>query len=307
MVKDKQEKSNEEVKLLKPKNDIVFQSLFNKTNEQITKNFVQALLDEKIENIVINEDKDLLRERPEEKLGILDLQVDVNNNEKIDVEIQLIERKKFAERLLFYFSRLYQSQIKRGEDYSKAKRVVLIAILDYRLSLTERVEQMETIWELRERMNPELLLTNSIEIRIIELEKVKKMYKKDKENKKVQWILFLDDPNSKEVKEIMEDNKEIKEATVTVRKMSEDEKLARLAELREKAIMDEKAIYAAGLDRGIEQGIEKGKKSGIKEGEKRKSKEIIQRLIDKKMTIKQIADIVGVEIGEVEKIIKEEN
>lgn len=100
------EKTNEEVKLLKPKNDIVFQSLFNQNNEKITKAFVQALIDEKIEKIVINQDKELLRERPNDKLGILDLQVDVNNNEKIDVEIQLIEKENFAERLLFYFSRL---------------------------------------------------------------------------------------------------------------------------------------------------------------------------------------------------------
>ena len=209
MARNKQEKSKEEVKLLKPKNDIVFQSLFNKNNERITKNFVQALLDEKIENIIINEDKELVRERPGDKLGILDLQVDVNNNEKIDVEIQLIERENFAERLLFYFSRLYQSQIKRGEDYSIAKRVVIIAILDYQLNLTEKLERMETIWQLREKFESELLLTTSIEIRIIEINKVRKMYEKDKENKKLQWILFINDPNSKEVKEIMENNKDI--------------------------------------------------------------------------------------------------
>ena len=128
-------------------------------------------------------------------------------------------------------------------------------------------------------------------LRIIELDKVKKMYQKNKGNKKAQWILFLDDPNSKEVKEIMEDNKDIKEATVTVRKMSEDEKLARLAELREKAIMDEKAIYRAGLKRGINQ----------------KNKEIIQKLVNKKMTIEEIADIIGLEIVEVEKIIEKKN
>lgn len=153
---------------------------------------------------------------------------------------------------------------------------------------------METIWELRERMNPELLLTNSIEIRIIELDKVKKMYEKDKENKKLQWILFLDDPNSKEVKEIMEDNKDIKEATVTVRKMSEDEKLARLAELREKAIMDEKAIYAAGLERGETAGIEKGKKE--------KSLEIAKELLKEGMSKEKVAKIVELDIKELKEL-----
>ena len=58
--------------------------------------------------------------------------------------------------------------------------------------------------------------------------------------------MFLDNPNTEEVGKIMEENKEIKEAVVEVHKMSKDEKLRKLAELREKAIMDEKEIYSTG-------------------------------------------------------------
>ena len=58
--------TKKDVKLLKPKNDIVFQSLFNQNNEKITKAFVQALIEEKIDKIVINQDKELLREKPDD-------------------------------------------------------------------------------------------------------------------------------------------------------------------------------------------------------------------------------------------------
>ena len=44
----------EEVKLLQPKIDIVFQSLFNAKNKEITKSFIEALLEEKVNSIVIN-------------------------------------------------------------------------------------------------------------------------------------------------------------------------------------------------------------------------------------------------------------
>lgn len=47
-----EQESKEKVKLLKPKNDIVFQCLFNQNNERITKAFVQALLDKQIEKIL---------------------------------------------------------------------------------------------------------------------------------------------------------------------------------------------------------------------------------------------------------------
>ena len=54
----------------------------------------------------------------------------------------------------------------------------------------------------------------------------------------------------------MKENEEIKEASVEVKKLSKDEKLQRLAFLREKAILDEKSIYGAGLEDGVKQGIE---------------------------------------------------
>ncbi len=50
-----------EKKLLQPKYDVVFQRLFNKDNERITKSFVEALLEKKVDKIIINDDKELLR------------------------------------------------------------------------------------------------------------------------------------------------------------------------------------------------------------------------------------------------------
>ena len=288
----KSNKTKENVKLLKPKNDIVFQNLFTKNNVGITKAFAEALLEEKIDKISINEDKELLRENPNDKLGILDLEIDVNNTEKVDVEIQLVDKKNFVQRLLFYFSKLYQSQIKKGSNYMDAKRVVLIAIIDYPFDLTESIEEMETIWQIMEKTHRNLVLTNYFELHILELEKVRNTYLKDKNNEKAQWMLFLDDPNSMEVQEIMEDNKEIKEATVVVRKMSEDEKMQRLADLREKAIMDEKAIYEAGIDKGIKQGIEK------------REKEIIENMLSANMSIEQIAKLTGIALEKVQSIAK---
>ena len=62
------ENENTTQKLLKPKNDIVFQSLFTKNNAKITKAFVEALIGRKVKNIEINNEKELQREKPEDKL-----------------------------------------------------------------------------------------------------------------------------------------------------------------------------------------------------------------------------------------------
>ena len=280
--------------MLKPKNDIVFQSLFNKSNENITKNFVESLLEEKVYKIRINEEKELYRENPEEKLGILDLELDVNDNEKVDVEIQLINKNNFVDRLLYYFSKLYASTVNIGKEYKESKRVVIIAILDYEFEKTKEIEEMETKWKIMCRKHPELELTNKMEIHIIELSKMRKSYYKNKEDKKSQWLMFIDDPNSKEVKEIMEKNEEIKEAIIEVHKMSEEEKIQRLADLREKARMDETAIR--------DYGIEKGRKEGRKEGEKNKSIEIARKMKLKNIPLEQIIEMTGLTKEEIEKL-----
>ena len=277
-------------KTLKPKNDVVFQRLFCKDNPEITKAFVEALLDEKVSKMIINDDKELLSEKLDLKSGSLDLQVDIKDNEKIDVEIQLIERENFAERLLFYFSQLYIRGIKRGDSYLTAKKVVVIAIIDYKLKLETENKKMETIWHITEDNNPKIRLTNKFEIHILELGKVKEEYRKNKENKKAQWLLFLDNPELKEVEEIMESNKKVKEAVIKVREMSEDEKLQRLADLREKAIMDEKAIYQAGLNNGKE------------EGRVETMKEVAKKLLKQNMKIENVSEITGLTIEEIEKL-----
>ena len=287
-------KKEKEVKLLQPKIDIVFQSLFNKKNEEITKSFIEALLDEKVNSIEINDTKELTRDKPMNKLGILDLELDINNKEKVDVEVQLLKNDEFIHRLLYYWSRLYSKQMQRGEEYIKAKRVVIIAIVDFEIDITKELRRMETIWNIREKEKTEKMLTDLLEIRIINLRRVREAYQKDKENKKNQWVMFLEDPNSKEVKEIMEKNEDVKKAIITVKEMSEDEKMEKLAELREKAIRDEKALYNTG--------IREGKELGREEGEQRKTKEIAKKMLSKGIRVKEIIELTGLTEEEIEEL-----
>lgn len=79
------------------------------------------------------------------------------------------------------------------------------------------------------------------------------------------------------------------------------EKLERLAFLRQKAIMDEKAIYAAGLDNGEMSG----KEEGIKEWEKKNQLEIAKRIKAKNMDVNTIMEITQLTKEEIEKNIKQ--
>ena len=163
---------------------------------------------------------------------------------------------------------------------------------------------METIWNIREKENPEKVLTDLLEIRIINLKRIREAYQKDKESKKNQWVMFLEDPNSREVQEIMEKNEDVKKAVVTVREMSEDEKMERLAELRQKAIMDEKALYNTGIREGKELGRAEGEKigraTGKEEGKHENKIEVIKRMLNANLGIDLIKECTNATDEEIE-------
>jgi len=72
--------------------------------------------------------------------------------------------------------------------------------------------------------------------------------KEDEAGELMDWLMFLQNPNSERVKEKMGTNKELREAKEKLQGISEDEYMQRIAELRQKAIMDEKAIRDKGYD-----------------------------------------------------------
>ena len=244
-------KENRAIKILSPKLDIVFGALFGeKGNEKITKQFLEKILDKKIGEIDLNQNEILRREFKEDKLGILDILAKIDKKEQCNIELQIVDRKNIIERILYYWSRLYSRQIKAGEDYKILEKTIIILITDYEIEETKGLKYHSS-WKIIEEKNRKIVLTDRLEIHIIEIPKTK-----GQENEKdelLDWIYFLEDPNSERVEKSMKKNKELKEAKEKLIQISADEKMQRIADLRQKAIMDEKAIYDKGIDVGIQQ------------------------------------------------------
>ena len=131
-------------------------------------------------------------------------------------------------------------------------------------------------------------MTDKFELDIIELLKIK-----GRENEKDQlldWLIFLENPESERVTRKMEENENLKEAVEKLDRISEDEKMQRIIELREKAIRDEHAIYAKGLDDGVEKGA------------REKQIEIAKSMLKENMDIEIIIKITGLTKEEIEKL-----
>ena len=142
-------------------------------------------------------------------------------------------------------------------------------------------------------------MTDKLEIHIIEILKAIKEYRNNKENEVLQLMMFLNEPESMEVEEIMKENKEIEQAKITLRELSEEEENQRIAELREKHILDTQDIY--------ETGIEKGIALGKKEGRKEEKISLTKKLLDMNIPIEKIEEITEMKKEEIEKIKNDKN
>jgi len=93
----------------------------------------------------------------------------------------------------------------------------------------------------------------------------------------LQWMMFLDNPENKEVDQIMEENEDIKEAKDELDKISQDDLLRRMALKADLAKRDhEQLMYEAkrdGTEQGFKIGHEEGVRQGLKEGREKGLKE----------------------------------
>ena len=295
------EQQNKKIKRYPPKMDIIFQEIFGEVgSENITKDFLEKILKRKIEKISLDKNPILRRELKDDKLGVLDIVTELDGKEKCNIEMQLIDKNNIIERMLYYWSKMYTRQIKAGDDYNKLEKTIVILIADFNIKGLEEVEYHST-WKIIETNSvKKLILTDKFELDIIELSKIK-----GRENEKDQlldWLVFLENPESERVARKMEENENLKEAVEKLDRISEDEKMQRIIELREKAIRDEHAIYAKGVDDGIEKGIQKGFEDGKEKGAKEEKLQIAKNMLKENMDIEIIIKVTGLTKEEIEKI-----
>ena len=268
-------------KTLSPKLDVVFQALFGEVgNERITKAFLQEILKEKIDKIELNVNPILRRETIEDKMGVLDVAAKINNKQNVDIEMQMISNEKLPERILYYWARLFSKGIKKGEDYEKLEKTIAILITNEKIEKFEKLKY-HTEWKIFEKENKKEMLTDKLEIHIIQLEKIEER-SQESNDKLLDWLYFLINPNSRRVKEKMAENEELKEAKEKLDKITEDERMQQLAWWREKAIYEENTRINSSYKRGI--------------------RDTAKKMKEKNISIETIVEITGLTKEEIEKI-----
>ena len=287
--------------LLSPKKDFVFQVLFGEVgSEEITKSFLEAILKEKITKIDLSKNPILRRMDPEGKMGTMDVLAIIDDEMRIDVEMQIAEEKDIIQRLLYYWGRTYIRGIQKAERYEELDKTIAILITAFEIKGLEELGYY-TNWKIIETEERKVILTEYMEIVIIELPKIYKE-KRNKEDKLLEWLYFLENPKSEEVRKIMDENEGVKKAKEKLEEISQDEIMQRIndwkvmGEYRE--FTKEKRAKEEGIQEGIKEGIQKGKK----EGKRAEKIEIAKKMKKENADIEFIMKVTELSKEEIEKL-----
>jgi predicted transposase/invertase (TIGR01784 family) len=298
----KKEKHNTETfKLMDPKIDFVFKLLFgNEKDTSFLISFLNAALElggeKAIKSVIImnpNNDK----EKEEDKYSIMDVKAKTNNETIINIEIQLKDEHDMRHRTVYYLSKMIAKRLKEGDKYKSIHKTVAINILNFdlldsgtRFHNRYRFTEIETKQE----------LTDIAEIQFMELPALRRYMQENEtsikeaigQSKLLEWLLFIDDPESEFAKMAETKNKVIGRARDMLKTLSKDEKLQEEYMAREKAIMDKYSALSVAEERGIEKG------------ERKKAIEASKKMIQDGLTLALISKYEGLSISELEQIKK---
>lgn len=230
--------------------------------------------------------------------GIIDVRAVINGKNNVDIEMQVADKTNIIERILLYWSRMYEKQIKKGQDYIVLNRCISVIFLEHSIPKLSELP-IHTKWQIKESENGKILLTDRLEIHIIELRKKVK----SKEDEAIQkWLAFFENPYGKEIKEMSEEKEEIKVALEALEEINADEEKVRIAELREKYILDRNTEIRNAKEVGKQEGIKIGEQKGMDLGKQNEKVEIARKMKEKNMDVQTIMELTGLTEEEINKL-----
>lgn len=295
--------NTKEIKIT-PKNDIVFKKIFgDEGNENILKDFLESILDIKINSLKVDKNTEILPDIYNGKASRLDVLCELDNLTLVDVEVQVDTSKFSEERCLEYWSRLYTKALRKGHNYSRLTKTIGIWILDG--EVFDEFKDFHSKWMIGETKWGFIGHFEHFEIHIIELQKFRKLDIIEPK-KKEYWLSFIDQTKKEMVEMGKLSNERIEEAYKQYTDITSNDELMVAIINRQMAESDYitgiENAEAKGRAEGRTEGRAEGRAEGHAEGAEQNKKETAKKLLEMKMEIEQIMEVTGLTREEIEKL-----
>ena len=166
-----------------------------KENIDIIKDFIESILNIKIKEIYFNKySEDGKSMLPKENFGIVNVKIEIESGDKLNIGIQIVDGIYIQSKLLFYYYKIYANNVLNMDEKN-----ITINILHTNFLNNNEYYQKIKLKDKEEK--------NEYEIYVIELLKFKN--KIMVENKRDEWIAYLQGDNEVLVNYVMSKNKKI--------------------------------------------------------------------------------------------------
>ena len=247
-----------------------------------------ALLDLKEYEIKKIEITDLftLGENNEEKEGILDIKLILNQNRKINIEMQNTYQDDWTERSLFYNCRMFTDGFQKGHPYGELPPCIHVGILSFNQMISPNYYHKFCLIDEKTKE----IYSRKFQFHMLELKKLENVKEKQKRRPLYQWAKLIAAQTWEELEQESKGNKYMERALEEMIKISQDEK-ERYLYLREEMAESDRVSQIQSAQRiGREEGIQEGKILGKKEGEILKLIMLIQKKMKRGDTQEKIVD-----------------
>ncbi|MBQ8913276.1 MAG: Rpn family recombination-promoting nuclease/putative transposase [Lachnospiraceae bacterium] len=227
-------------------NDYMFRAVFQENNKAL-EGLLYALLNLPYDSITsaVIENPIELGKSIDDKTCILDLKITLNNQKKINIEMQVIDYGNWPERSLTYLCRAFD-HLKSGEDYSMVRPTMHIGIIDF--NLKHLTPEFYSEFMLLNTKTHEVY-SDKFSLRVLNLNKLDNIFDEEKDDL-YYWAKLFKATTWEEIKMLAEKNEYIGKTIVTLHEMTEDEKIAEQCRARERYERDELSIYRKGIREG---------------------------------------------------------
>ncbi|ASJ22279.1 hypothetical protein BHAMNSH16_11780 [Brachyspira hampsonii] len=293
-------KNNTNIKKIKyfnPLNDYFIRYLFTDkgSSESILLDFINSImLDSRMKTFKAVEilTPFNLKKNRNLKETIVDVKCITQNGSVVIIEIQLQGNSRFPERILYYWAANYSKLLKHGERYDELTPVISINLLNFNLDKTNNIHSCYMLYE----MNNKKLLTDHLQIHIIELKKFKKnILTKDLNC----WLKMFTSKNLEaSMSEIVKEKPIMEEVQKKYNNFVKSRLMMMEYENKEAYLYGNQIMLDEERRLGIEEGIKKGKEEGIKENQILTAKNMKKENID----INIISKITGLSIEEIKNL-----
>ena len=231
-----------------------------------------------------------IQDYPDDKEIRLDVRVEDEIRRFYNIEVQRAWHAGFHNRSLYYWSETYESQIERGDFYNLLRPVRSIVITEF--PVFPGLKQLHTVFELRSRENPKVLLTDHLQIHYLRLGDLDRQKLTGLDALSVslrgwmQFWAFGSEWEEKQMRAVLQDVPEVQAAYGEYKRFTADPVMREKAKARERYWTDRNLDHAEAKE----------------EGRDEKGLEVVRNMKAKGYSVAEIADISGLSLSEIERL-----